>query len=102
MEFSTSTEFKNQKYFYHKLIITLTILILFIISEIFFRNPLFDKSVELIEKFQSKTGKNFENFMKTISNFAYAIFIFIIINYFTLPLSKQYSHAFYHFILIIY
>ena len=94
MEFSTSTEFKNQKYFYHKLIITLTFLILLIISEIFFRNPLFDKSVELIENFQSKTGKNFENFMKTISNFAYAIFIFIIINYFTLPLSKQYIYIF--------
>ena len=92
MEFST--EFKNKKYFYHKLIITLTFLILLIISEIFFRNPLFDKSVELIENFQSKTGKNFENFMKTISNFAYAIFIFIIINYFTLPLSKQYIYIF--------
>jgi undecaprenyl-diphosphatase len=92
MEFST--EFKNKKYFYHKLIITLVFLILFIIAEIFFRNPLFNKSVELIEDFQLKTGKNFEYFMKTISNFAYAIFIFIIINYFTLPLSKQYIYIF--------
>lgn len=92
MEFST--EFKNKKYFYHKLIITLVFLILFIIAEIFFRNPLFNKSVELIEEFQLKTGKKFENFMKTISNFAYAIFIFIIINYFTLPLSKQYIYIF--------
>ena len=92
MEFST--EFKNKKYFYHKLIITLVFLILFIIAEIFFRNPLFNKSVELIEEFQLKTGKNFEYFMKTISNFAYAIFIFIIINYFTLPLSKQYIYIF--------
>jgi hypothetical protein len=32
--------------------------------------------------------------MKTISNCAYAIFIFITINYFTLPLSKQYIYIF--------
>ena len=94
MELNTSTEFKNLKFFYHKLIITLILLIAFIISEIFFRNPLFDKSVEIIEDFQSKTGKHFENFMKTISNFAFAIFLFIAIGYFIFPLSKQYIYIF--------
>jgi membrane-associated phospholipid phosphatase len=94
MELNTSTEFIKKKYFYHKITISLGILIGFIISEFFFRNPLFNKSVELIEDFQSKTGKGFENFMKLISKCGFAVFIFVLIGYFIFPLTKQYPYIF--------